>query len=101
MCLGIQDVLTIRTSKSCVVAHFRVADTPIFGVSQRIHSIDLFFQEGYIMYFEAQIPTRRFFFLQCEQRCSIKSRERESRIRTEQKSTMGVRPLDESAPSRD
>ena len=37
------------------------------------------------------------FFLQCGQRCSIKSRE--SRIRTEQKSTMRMRQLDERAPS--
>ena len=41
-------VLTIRTSKSCVVAHFRVADTPVFGLIQRIDSMDIVFQEGYI-----------------------------------------------------
>ena len=29
----------IKTSKSCVVPFFRVADTPIFGLVQRIHSM--------------------------------------------------------------
>ena len=44
MCLWMRVVLTIRTSKSCGVAHFRVADTMIFGVYQRIHSVGIFFQ---------------------------------------------------------
>ena len=70
-------VLKIRTSESCVVAQSRVAHTTIFGVYQRIHPVNLFFQEGYIMYFEAQILSRRAFFLPCRQRCSEKSRERE------------------------
>ena len=55
-------MLMIRTSKSCVVTFFRVADTPIFGVYQRIHSMDIVFQEGYMAYPGAQIQSRSLFF---------------------------------------
>ena len=46
----------------------------------------VFFQERYIMYFEAQIPTRRFFFTVSPKvlgKVVERERERESRIRTE------------------
>ena len=65
---------------------------------QEIDSYSIFFREGYIVNLRAQIPTRSLFFSHVAKE-TRKTRRRRRRIRTEQNSPMGFRPLDESAPS--
>ena len=52
----------IRTSKSCVVAHFRVADTTIFGGLQRIHFSIIFFKRDIWRIRELRFKLEVFFF---------------------------------------
>ena len=55
-------MLTIRISKSCVVAHFRVAHTTIFGVLQRLHYF-LFFSRGiYYVFRSSEYISEGSFF---------------------------------------
>ena len=89
-------VLKIRTSKLCVVPFLMTFHTRIFGVYQEIDSYSIFFREGYILNLRAEITTRSLFFYHVAKEAR-KTRGR--RIRTEQNSPMGFRPLDESAPS--
>ena len=65
---------------------------------QEIDSYSIFFREGYIVNLTAQIMTRSLFFNHVAKEAR-KTRGRRRRIRTEQNSPMGFRPLDESAPS--
>ena len=73
--------------------------TRIFGVYQEIDSYSIFFREGYIANLRAQIMTRSIFFYHVANEARKSRRRRRRRIRTDQNSPMGFRPLDESAPS--
>ena len=60
-----------------------------------------FFREGYniISNLRAEIPTRSLIFYHVAKEARKTRSRRRRRIRTEQNSPMGFRPLDESAPS--
>ena len=66
---------------------------------QEIDSYSIFFREGYIVNLRAQITTRSLFFYHVAKEARKTRTRRRRRIRTEQNSPMGFRPLDESAPS--
>ena len=55
-------MLVIRTSKSCGVTLFRVADTSIFGLVQRIGPIVFFFERDILRIRELRSYLDVFFF---------------------------------------